>query len=266
MKARERDQIHSQLAEVWVQLAREPQAASHPTHSRRDQVVQVTNCTPKIEESFNINFPHFHTNYPKNNLVLTARSAELESPETNIIKSFIVQNHAFVSILYQLVHREGGIIWLHNCVRDLWRWEDGESEHHSIWVFLSHLWYQEGPHARTSASSKWMAHLKTWPTQKSNTLSASAKLEWFLPHFYQPISLYSTYGKIHPQLNKYQFLPGEGKKLLNASHDLVVNQCLLLAQQGQTIIEPKLDFRFLMSSIFWIIELKLSHLKCNHCP
>jgi hypothetical protein len=45
VQPRERDQVHRQLAEVRVQLAREPQAARHAAHRRRDQMVQVTNCT-----------------------------------------------------------------------------------------------------------------------------------------------------------------------------------------------------------------------------
>jgi len=36
-------------------------------------------------------------------MVLTARSAEFESAETDIVKSFVVEDHAFISILYKLV-------------------------------------------------------------------------------------------------------------------------------------------------------------------
>lgn len=44
MKSWEGDQINSQLPEVGVQLAREPQATCYPTHSCRDQMVKITNC------------------------------------------------------------------------------------------------------------------------------------------------------------------------------------------------------------------------------
>lgn len=41
VQARERDQVHSELAEVRVELAREAQAAGDAAHHRRDEVVEV---------------------------------------------------------------------------------------------------------------------------------------------------------------------------------------------------------------------------------
>ena len=42
VKARERHQVHSDLAEVAVELAGKAQAAGHSAHRRRDEVVQVS--------------------------------------------------------------------------------------------------------------------------------------------------------------------------------------------------------------------------------
>ena len=45
VEARERDEVDSQLAEVGVELSGEAQAAGDAAHGRRDEVVQVTNCS-----------------------------------------------------------------------------------------------------------------------------------------------------------------------------------------------------------------------------
>ncbi|BAS71608.1 Os01g0282866 [Oryza sativa Japonica Group] len=88
VQARERDQVHGQLAEVRVQLTREAKAASNSTHCSTDQVVQVAN----------------------------SRSGQLEGAEADVIKCLIVKNHALISILHQLMDRESCIVRLNNCV------------------------------------------------------------------------------------------------------------------------------------------------------
>ena len=44
METGERDEVHSKLAQVGVELTGEPQAACDTTHGSRDKMVQVTNC------------------------------------------------------------------------------------------------------------------------------------------------------------------------------------------------------------------------------
>jgi hypothetical protein len=44
---------------------------------------------------------------------------ELQSAETNIVKSFIVNAKCFVGILNQLVDGESGIVRFNNCVGNL---------------------------------------------------------------------------------------------------------------------------------------------------
>lgn len=92
---------------------------------------------------------------------LTGGSRKLQGAETNVVECFVVQNHTFVSILDELMHRESGIIRFHDCIRNFWRWENGESKHHAIRVLLSDLGYEEGSHARASSSSQRMADLKS---------------------------------------------------------------------------------------------------------
>lgn len=51
METWERDEVHSKLAQVGVELTREPQAACDTTHGSRDKMVQVTNCIVTISLS-----------------------------------------------------------------------------------------------------------------------------------------------------------------------------------------------------------------------
>lgn len=72
-------------------------------------------------------------------MLLTAGSAELESPEADVVEGFIVEDHALVSVLDELVDGEGGVVGLDHGVGDLRGRENGEGEHHSVWEFLSDL-------------------------------------------------------------------------------------------------------------------------------
>ncbi|KAG6558278.1 hypothetical protein Mapa_000028 [Marchantia paleacea] len=51
VQPRERDQIHRQLAQVRIQLTREPQTASNARHRGRDQMVQVSDCAHRHRQS-----------------------------------------------------------------------------------------------------------------------------------------------------------------------------------------------------------------------
>lgn len=51
------------------------------------------------------------------NCKLTSRGGKLQSAEAYIVQGLIVQDHAFVSILNELMHGKGGIIWFNNSVR-----------------------------------------------------------------------------------------------------------------------------------------------------
>merc|ERR1719258_181356 len=92
VQTRERNQVHSHLAQVSVQLTREAQAGCHTRHGSRHQVVQVTVCW----------------------------GGQLERSEANVIQSFVVHDHALVRVLNKLVHRKSGVVGFHNGVRHLW--------------------------------------------------------------------------------------------------------------------------------------------------
>merc|ERR1711881_77439 len=59
---------------------------------------------------------------------------------------------------------EGSVIWLDNGVRDLWRWENRESLHNSVWIFLSDLGDKESTHTRTSTTTEGVGDLETLET------------------------------------------------------------------------------------------------------
>lgn len=96
--------------------------------------------------------------------VLTARSGQLEGPETDIIECLIVENHALIGILHQLVNRESGIVRLHDSVRDLRGREHGECQHHPVRVLLPDLRNQQCSHPRSRSSSQRMTNLKPCKT------------------------------------------------------------------------------------------------------
>ena len=39
-------------------------------------------------------------------------SRELQGPEADVVQGFIVDTEGLVRVLYELVHRQGGIVWL----------------------------------------------------------------------------------------------------------------------------------------------------------
>lgn len=124
---------------------------------------------PKPSNNSNLNIHGSKNIYSEGKRDITAGCGELEGSETDVIKGLIIKHHTFISILNQLVHRKGGIVWLYDCVRNLGRRENREGHHHSIRVLLSYLWYQQCAHARSGTTTQRVAHLKPC-TQNNNTV------------------------------------------------------------------------------------------------
>jgi hypothetical protein len=125
VKTGEGDEIHSELAEIGVELAGEAEAACDAGHGSGYEVVEVT----------------------------VGGGCELESSETDIIKGFIIKAEALVGVLNELVHREGGIVGFHDGIRHLGGRAHGESGHNSIGVFLTDFGDEESAHTSTSAAT-----------------------------------------------------------------------------------------------------------------
>lgn len=75
MESGEGDEVDCELPEVRVELARESEAAGDSRHRCGDQVVEVT----------------------------VSRCGQLQSPETDVVKCFVIDDHALVCVLDQLV-------------------------------------------------------------------------------------------------------------------------------------------------------------------
>ncbi len=93
--------------------------------------------------------------------MLTAGSRQLEGAEADVIERLVVEHHALVGVLHELVDRERGVVGLHHGVRHLGRREHGEGEHHPVRVLLPDLGDQQGAHAGARAAAQRVAHLET---------------------------------------------------------------------------------------------------------
>jgi hypothetical protein len=51
--------------------------------------------------------------------VSVGRGGQLKRSEADIIQGFIINDHTHISILYQLMHREGSVVGFNDCIRDL---------------------------------------------------------------------------------------------------------------------------------------------------
>merc|ERR1712188_86192 len=133
MKTGEWDQVDSELHEIGVELTWESEAACDTGESGGHQMVKIT----------------------------IGWGGELKGSEADIIKSFVINAHNLIGILDKLMDREGGVVWFNDGIRYLWRWHDGESNHHSVWVFFSDLGDKEGSHSRSSSTSERVCYLET---------------------------------------------------------------------------------------------------------
>jgi hypothetical protein len=133
MESWERDQVNSELSEIGVKLSWESKAASDTGEGSGDEMVKIT----------------------------VGWGGEFKGSEADIIKGFVINAHNLIGVFDKLMDREGSVIWLDNGIRDLWGWHDGESDHHSIWVFLSDLGDQKSSHTGSSSSTERVGNLET---------------------------------------------------------------------------------------------------------
>ena len=133
MESWEWDQVNSELSEIGVKLSWESKAASDTGEGSRDEMVKIT----------------------------VGWGGELEGSEADIIKGFVINAHNLIGVFDKLMDGEGSVVWLNNGIGDLWGWHDGESDHHSVWVFFSDLGDEESSHTGSSSSSKGVSNLET---------------------------------------------------------------------------------------------------------
>jgi len=136
MKSWEWDQVDSELSEIRVELTWESDGAGDTGHGDRDEMVQIT----------------------------IGWGGELEGSEADIVEGLVIDAHNLIGVLDELMHGEGGVVWLDNGVGHLGGWEDGEGLHDSVRIFLSDLGDKEGTHTRTGTTTEGVGDLETLET------------------------------------------------------------------------------------------------------
>ena len=96
MEPGEGHHVDGQLAQIGVELSGEPEAGRDPGHGRGHEVVEVP----------------------------VGGGGQLEGAEADVVESLVVDAVRLVRVLNQLVDGEGRVVWLHDCVRHLWRGEE----------------------------------------------------------------------------------------------------------------------------------------------
>ena len=125
MKSWEWDQVNGELSEIGVELTWESDGAGDTGHGDGDEMVQIT----------------------------VGWGGELKSSEADIVEGFVINNLNFISIFYELMDGKSSVIWFNNGIRDLWRWENGESFHNSVRIFFSDFRDKECTHTRSSTTT-----------------------------------------------------------------------------------------------------------------
>merc|ERR1712228_728484 len=133
MESGEWDQVDGEFPEVGVELTGEPDGAGGTGHGNGDEMVKIT----------------------------IGGGGELKSSEADIVEGFVIDDHALIGVLNELMDGEGGVVWLNNGIRDLGGWEDGESFHNSVGVFFSDLGDKESSHSRSSTTTERVGDLET---------------------------------------------------------------------------------------------------------
>jgi len=133
MESWERNKVDSEFSKIRVKLTWESDRASNTRHSNRNEMVKIT----------------------------IGWSGKFKSSETDIIKSFIIDNLDFISVFNKLMNGEGSVIWFYDSIGDFWGWEYGESFHNSIWIFFSDFRDKESTHTGTGTTTKGVGDLET---------------------------------------------------------------------------------------------------------
>jgi len=136
MESWEWDQVDSEFSEIRVELTWETDGASSTRHGNRDEMVKIT----------------------------ISWGGELKSSETDIVESFVINDHALIGVFDELMDRESSVVWFDNGIRHLGGWEDGEGLHDSVGIFFSDLGDQESTHTGTGTTTERVGDLETLKT------------------------------------------------------------------------------------------------------
>ena len=85
---------------------------------------------------------------------------ELEGSEADVVQGLVVDDHALISVLDQLMDGKGGVVGLNDSVGHLGGGHDGEGLHDSVGVLLSHLGDKEGSHTGAGSTTEGVGDLE----------------------------------------------------------------------------------------------------------
>ena len=132
METGEWHQVDGELSEIRVELTWESEAAGDTGESGGHEMVKIT----------------------------VGGGGELEGSEADIVESLVVNAHDIIGVLDELMHGEGGVVWLDDGIGDLGGWHDGESAHLSVGVLFSDLGDEEGAHAGAGTTTEGVGDLE----------------------------------------------------------------------------------------------------------
>jgi hypothetical protein len=133
MESGEGDQVDSQLSEIRVELTGESKTAGDSGHGSGDEMVEIT----------------------------ISGGGELEGSEADIVEGLVINDHALISVLDQLMDGEGGIVGFNDSVGHLGGRHNGEGLHDSVGIFFSDLGDEEGSHSGSGSTTEGVSDLES---------------------------------------------------------------------------------------------------------
>ena len=133
MKTGERNQVNRKLSQVGVELTGESETARYTGESSRNKMVQVS----------------------------VGRGGQLKSTEADIVQGLVIENHALIGVLYELMHGERSVVRLNHGVGHLGGREDRERKHDSVGVLLTDLGDEKSSHTGSRTSSHGVGDLES---------------------------------------------------------------------------------------------------------
>jgi len=132
----EGDQVNSQFSQIRVKLTGESKTTGNSGHSNGNQMVKIT----------------------------VSGGGQFQGSETDIVKSFVIDDHTFVGVFNELMNGEGGVVGFNDGIRNFGGGNDGEGFHDSIGVFFSDFGDQKSSHTRSSTTSEGVGDLESLKT------------------------------------------------------------------------------------------------------
>lgn len=151
VKTGEWNHVDGQLAEIRVKLTRESQAGGDTGHDGGHEMVQVTVGWVGEFES------------PHADIVESLGKVRIQSGsrKAKFLSYLVIDTESLVGVLNELVDGEGGVVRLHDGVRDLGGWHDGESGHHAVGELLADLGNQQSTHTGTGSTTEGVGDLES---------------------------------------------------------------------------------------------------------